>query len=162
MSLPKGSLNGVGDLTKTPFIMFQSHVDDYRQLSQSVQGGKGQSMLSKVFYHKKNIDLIQKQIINKVLKETNGEYLIERQSDADLEIVMRSIFIQNARHRPDNIPDQIRELNNLVVDDIVPGIISEIQGYFGYLERTFGTMQIMDRPTNVSNAGKKTLPARMI
>ncbi|XWV26295.1 hypothetical protein QJ857_gp0779 [Tupanvirus soda lake] len=163
MSLPKGavkkSMNN-HEIMKTPFIMFQAHKDDYYNMSQdSLRGVQEDTILSKVFFHPKNVDLIQKQIIIDVFRKTNGEYLIEKQNEADLQIVMRSIFIQHARHLPDNIKGQIRELNNLVVDEVVPGIVSEIMAHFGYIARAFGPMQIMDRPENVSNAGLKTLPS---
>lgn len=163
MSLPKGAINkpmNQFDIMKTPFVLFQSHTDDYYNMSQeSVRGIQEETILSKVFFHPKNVALVQKQLIGEVFRRTDGSYLIEKQNEEDLQIIMRSIFLQHARHIPDNIPGQIQELNNLVVDDIVPNLVSEINGYFGYLERAFGPRQIMDRPENVSNAGLKTLPS---
>lgn len=163
MSLPKGAIKkqmNNCEIMKTPFIMFQAHKDDYYNMSQdSLRGIQIESKLSKVFFHPKNVNLIQKQIITNVFRKTNGEYLIEKQNETDLQIVMRSIFIQHARHLTNNIKGQIRELNNLVVSEVIPGIVSEIMAHCGYLERTFGPMQIMDRPKNVSNAGLKTLPS---
>lgn len=163
MSLPKGAITkpmNSYEIMKTPFVMFQAHRDDYQTMSQdSLRGVQEESILSRVFFHPKNVDLIQKQIIVNVFRETNGAYLIEKQNEADLQIVMRSMFIQHARHVPDNIKEQIRELNNLVVDDITPGIVSQVQAYFGYLERAFGPRQFLDRPENVSNAGFRILPS---
>jgi hypothetical protein len=69
------------------------------------------------------------------------------------------MFLQHARHVPDDIKGQIRELNNLVVDDVVPNIISEINGYIGYLDRAFAPRKILDHPEYVSNSGQKTLPS---
>ena len=126
---------------------------------ESLNGVYTESILSKIFFHPKNVDLIQKQIIMEVFRKTNGEYLIEKQNEADLQIVMRSIFIQYAQHLPNNIKKQIKELDYLVADEVVPDIISQITAHFGYLERAFGPMQIMDRPENVSNAGLKILPS---
>lgn len=163
MSLPKGSVNkqmNSFEIMKTPFVMFQSHKDDYYNMSQeSLRGVQQEDLLSKVFFHPQNVDLIQKQIITEIFRKTNGEYLIEKQNEADLQIVMRSMFIQHAKHLPDNIKQQIRELNYLVVDEVIPDIISQIQAHFGYLERAFGPMQVMDRPQNVSSAGLKSLPS---
>ena len=148
------------EIMKTPFIMFQSSKDDYYNMSkESLNGVYTESILSKIFFHPKNVDLIQKQIIMEVFRKTNGEYLIEKQNEADLQIVMRSIFIQYAQHLPNNIKKQIKELDYLVADEVVPDIISQITAHFGYLERAFGPMQIMDRPENVSNAGLKILPS---
>jgi hypothetical protein len=163
MSLPKGAINkpmSQFDIMKTPFLMFQSHRDDYYNMSQeSVKGVQDETILSKVFFHPKNVDLVQKQIIMEVFRRTNGAYLIEKQNEEDLQIIMRSMFLQHARHVPDHIKDQIRELNNIVVDDIVPNVVSQINAYFGYLERAFGPRQILDRPEYVSTSGQKTLPS---
>ena len=163
MSLPKGAITkpmNSHEIMKTPFIMFQAHRDDYYRASQnSLKGADEDSILSKVFFHPKNVDLIQKQIIIEIFHQTNGEYLIEKQSESDLQVVMRSIFLQHAKHQPDNIKEQIRELNNLVVDDVIPGIVSEIKAYFGYLRDISQPMQIMDRPENVSSTGTRTLPS---
>jgi hypothetical protein len=163
MSLPKGSIKkplSGGEVMKTPFILFQSHRDDYYNMSQdSVRGVQEESILSKVFFHPKNVDLIQKQIILDVFRRTNGEYWIERQNETDLQIVMRSIFIQHARHVPDHIKEQIKELNNLVVDEVVPGIVTQILSYFGYLRDAFNQPVPIDRPLNVSSAGTKSLPS---
>ncbi len=65
------------DIMKTPFLLFQSHHDDYYNMSQeSLRGIQQESILSKVFFHPKNVDLIQKQIIIEVFRKTNGEYLL--------------------------------------------------------------------------------------
>jgi hypothetical protein len=162
MSLPKGALKPMSqyEIMKTPFLLFQSHSEDYYSMSQdSLRGIQEESILSKVFFHPKNVDLIQKQIIMEVFRKTNGAYLIEKQNEEDLQIIMRSMFLQHARHIPDHIKGQIRELNNLVVDDVVPNIISEIKSHIGYLDRAFNPRQIMDHPECVSSAGHKTLPS---
>ena len=163
MSLPKGAVNKVrskANIMNTPFIMFQAHHDDYYDMSQeSLNGMQEESILSKVFFHPNNIDLIQKLVIMEVFRRTNGAYLIEKQNLADIQIVMRSIFIQHAKHQPDHIKEQIRELDYLVADEVVPGVVSEVKAYFGYLERAFGPRQIMDHAENVSNKGQKILPS---
>jgi len=148
------------EIMKTPFLLFQSHKDDYYNASQQMLSGiQEENILSKVFFSPKNVKLIQKQMIRAVYKESNGEFLVEPQDEADLMVVMRSMFIQHARNYPDHIPEQIQELNNLVVDDIIPGIISWCKAYFGYLERTFEPLYFLDRPECVSSAGTKTLPS---
>lgn len=163
MSLPPGTLQKAMkqfDIMKAPFLLYQSHQDDYYNMSQeSVRGVQEETILSKVFFHPRNVDLVQKQIILEVFRKTNGAYLIEKQAEEDLQVIMRSMYIQHARHVPDHIKEQIQELNNLVTDDIVPNVISEINAYFGYLERTFAPRQILDRPECISNAGLKTLPS---
>lgn len=163
MSLPKGAAKR--NLTKqeimnTPFIMFQSHKDDYYNMSQeSLRGIQQESVLSKVFFLPKNVDLLQRQLRAEVFRRSGGKYLIPKQNEADLQVVMRSIFLQRARHYPTNITEQVRELNNFVIDDLYPNVMTEIKANIGYQERAFGPMQVLDRPENVSNTGLKRLPS---
>lgn len=159
MSLPKGHITNQ-NISKAPFILFQSHRDDYYNMSyDSTKGVQQETILSKMFFHPENVEFIHKMIIKKVFDDSKGKYLIEKQDDADLNVVMRSIFLQCAKHQPYNIRDQIMELNNLVVSDVVPNIISAIDAQFGYLDRTFSPLQIMDRPENTSVSGTRTLPS---
>lgn len=166
MSLPEGHINSHRkpetqfDIMKTPFLLFQSHKNDYYNMSQiSLTGIQVETAISKAFFSPQNVDMIQRKIIAEVFRRTNGQYLIEKQDEKDVNVVMRSMYIQHARHVPNDIPGQIRELNNLVVDDVVPGIISEANAYYGYLERAFVQRKIMDRPEYVSISGTKTLPS---
>lgn len=163
MSLPKGYITTSiqKDLTKTPFVIFHAHPDDYHKLSTLIEreNNKTDTNMFKLFFSKKNIDLIQMKIIAETFRQSKGAYLIEKQDEQDLRVVMRSIYFQHAKHLPINLDSQIKELNNKVVTSIVPDIISQIEGYFGYIERVFGDRYIIDRPKNVSNAGMKTLPS---
>ena len=164
MSLPKNTINkkimDQVDVRKTPFLLFQSHQNDYYNMSQeSVRGIQEETILSKIFFSPQNVDRVQRQLIGTVFRRTDGAYLIEKQREEDLQVVMRSIFLQHARHVPDHIPEQIHELNNLVVDDLVPNVISEVNAYIGYLDRTFAPRQIMDLPEYVSSAGTRTIPS---
>ena len=163
MSLPKNlikkQMNG-HEMMKTPFIMLQAHPDDYYDMSeQSLNGIRKEPLLSKVFFSQQNINLLQKRIITEVLKTTNGGYLIEKQNENDLLIVMQLIYSEHAKHLHNHIRKQISDLNDLVLDEIVPSIVSELKAYFGYLNDVFGPRKIMDRPENVSKAGLKILPS---
>lgn len=163
MSLPKGEMDKArsrANLMNTPFLMLQAHPDDFKKISvESQKNVHNETVLSKLFFHPKNVRNIQKLITKEVFKRSNGEYLIEEQNPEDLLIVMKSIFLQHAKHWPNKIREQIQELNYLVVDDVVPGIMSEIKAYFGYLDRAFGEREFMDRPLNASTKGQKTLPS---
>lgn len=163
MSIPKGLITrqlDSQDVIKTPFILFQSHKDDFENISRkSLANTDKQPILARVYFSPENVEIIQRQIIAQVLKKTNGQYLIERQNEADVRAIMNHVFSQYAKNMPNNIRQQVQELNNITVAQIIPGIISEITAYVGYLSDTFGPRQVMDLPVNVSNAGSKLLPS---
>src|SRR5580700_8700878 len=97
MTLPKGSIKSINndEIMKMPFVVFQSHHDDYHDIINSPQEIQQEFVLMKTFFHPKNINLIQKQIITNVFRRTNGSYLIEKQNELDLQIIMKSIFMLN-------------------------------------------------------------------
>ena len=148
------------DIMKTPFLFFQDHKDDYYTMGQeALRGVQEESILSRIFFDPLNVKIIHKLIRKKVFEASNGKYLIEDQDEADLMVVMRSMFLQMAKHFPFDIKDQIAELNDIVSDEVVPGIISEIRAYEGYLEKVFKPREIMDHPQNVSVGGLRILPS---
>ena len=88
--------------------------------------------LSTAFFSSANMKIVQNGIRAGVYKKSNGQYVIGEQNGDELKIVMRSIFLQYAKNLPTNIPDQIRDLNNIVFDYSVNQVYGEAQGYMTY------------------------------
>ena len=88
---------------------------------------------------------------------SKDQFTISEQDDTQLQIVMRSIYLQYSRNLDTDIPNQISELNKIVADYLVPKIISNIKQYLKYLKDKNGTYEVMEHPKNVSNAGLKSL-----
>lgn len=118
---------------------------------------QSESPLSRVYFSKDNIDLLQDLIRYNVWEKSNKTYKIGRQSDLQLKIVMRSIYFQYSQNQFDNITKQIERLNDIVVNDCVPRIISNIKQYLKYKQDVSQLRVPMDRPQYLSNAGTKTL-----
>ncbi len=136
----------------TPTAKDSSHSDQ-----SLLRGSVSCTLLSKLFFSSKNIEIIQNAIRYEVWKTTDKNAVISKQSDTELLIVMRSIFVQNAKHRPDNITQQISDLNDLVVKAVVPGIISEATAHLSYLRDKFGGITPLPPPVCVNTAGLKQL-----
>ena len=118
-----------------------------------------QGLLENTFFSDENIDLINKQIILAVYKRSNNEYKIGPQSKESLIIVMRYIFIENAKHLPYDIPQQIRELNCNVVTEILPNLITSISQRIDYLKFIESPREILALPVSANNKNKKNLPS---
>lgn len=115
------------------------------------------SQFSKLFFSPQNIENIQKLIRYSVY--TKSKDLIPRQSETELKIVMKSNYLQYGRV-PVNLedyPGRIQELNDRVARAVVPGIISSVQQYKGYLIDASKAPDFLDRPVNASNTGTKEL-----
>lgn len=120
-----------------------------------------QNNLEIYFFSDENIDIINKQLILTVYKKSNKLYKINKQPSESLLIVMRYVFLEYARHLPYNITQQIRELNNTVIDEILPNVFTNISQKIEYLNtinrNINGNRKLLDLPINVNNS--KTLPS---
>jgi hypothetical protein len=116
-----------------------------------------ESNLEKLFFSDENIDLINKQLILTIWKKTNKKYLIGYQDKNQILIVMRYVFLENARHLPYNLKGQIKELNCNVVGEIYPLIITNFEQKLGYLRDIEKLGKLPDLPK--SSSYDKTLTA---
>ena len=114
--------------------------------------------LTDVFFSKGNIDIINKQLILAVWKQSNKKYLIRQQDDRAMLIVMRYIWINDAKHLNFKIKEQINELNCKVVSEILPNVITNIEQKMGYLRDISRPLQLMELPKNV-NKLDRALPS---
>jgi hypothetical protein len=89
--------------------------------------------LSKTYFSKENIQIIQNGIRAGVYEKSNGQYVIGPQDCDALKIIMRSVFLQHAANQDQNIKGQIHELNKIVLDYCIFHVYSEAQGYMKYL-----------------------------
>ena len=89
--------------------------------------------LSRTYFSKENIQIIQNGIRAGVYQKSNGQYVIGPQDCDALKIIMRSVFLQHAANQSQNIPGQIEELNKIVLDYCIFHVYSEAQGYMKYL-----------------------------
>ena len=118
-----------------------------------------QGDLETTFFSDENLDLINKQLILAVFKQTNGQYKIAPQSNQSLIIILRYVFIEYARHLPYNIREQIHELNNKVISEILPNVITEITQRTEYLKSLNEPRKIIPLPVNVHRGSRQNLPS---
>ena len=110
-------------------------------------GNFTENNLSRAFFCKENIQMIQNAIRAGVYKVSNNQYLVGNQNYDTLKIIMRSVFLQSSTNIPNKIPQQIQVLNDLVVEYCVKQVFSEAQSYITY-KRDVSTMYTpIDRPT---------------
>ena len=126
-----------------------------------MRGNWLESTLSKIFFSPENVRVIQ-QTIRKEIYDRSKEkkWMIDEQSADELQIVMRSLYLQYSKNLDYNIPGQIRDLNTLVIDWCVPRIMSEIGMYEYYLKDISSLPIPLSHPMSQSSAGTKSLPFR--
>jgi hypothetical protein len=91
--------------------------------------------ISDLFFSDYNVNILQDAIRYRVWVESNRTLMIGRQSDRELSIVMRSIYISESKNREDSesmVVQQVKQLNKLVLDYCVPQIVREGDMYRKY------------------------------
>jgi hypothetical protein len=124
---------------------------------EALYGIQETSQLNQLFFSKKNMDNIQNMIRYNVYLKSENKFIIDRQSDIELEIIMRAIYLQYSPNLPNQITEQIRYLNKLVCDWCVEQIIPEVQQYIGYMKEIEYMPVPIDLPLNLSSKGSRTL-----
>ena len=112
----------------------------------SIKGIVETTALSDLFFSEMNQEALQKSIRYKVYEATGQ--IISEQSKNSLYIIMRSILLQygNFRVSTANIIEEIRDLNQRVIDYCVENVSSNVQQYLGYIKDLEKLPVPMDRP----------------
>lgn len=131
--------------------------NDKSNFGDSMKSIQDDTELSNLFFSRRNINFLHEQIIKQVYNNSNGKHLIGKQDETQLQIIMRSIFLQNAKHLNCRLKEQISELNKSVILYCAENIIVEINQYLGYKEDVSRNPIPLEQPKNLSNKGNKIL-----
>lgn len=122
-------------------IKVKNKTTDYRN---ALQGSWCNCPLSQTFFSKENIVNIQNLLKQKVFEYSN--YQIGDQNETALKMNMRNIYFEFSKNLPNNIQEQVNELNEILANKLVPKIISEATAYIKY-KRDISTLIVpIDRP----------------
>lgn len=115
--------------------------------STGVKGILETSALSDYYFSDENIKVIQDTIRYRVYQETN--LVVDYQSPQELFIVMRSIILQHANFKVtgNELINELRALNSMVVSYCVGEVASNVVQYQGYLDDLERLPTPIDRPT---------------
>jgi hypothetical protein len=113
-----------------------------------------ETYLSKVFFSHQNIQLIQNGIRAGVYNRSNGQYLIGPQDCDPLKIIMRSVYLQYSANQPNNITQQIEELNNIVLNYCIQQVYGEAQGYLKYIDDASTLVVPIAHPVMANNTDR--------
>ena len=98
----------------------------------AIGNGWESNVLSQVFFSAENLQIIQNGIRAGVFAMSDKKYVLPNQNVDALQIIMRSIYTQHARHSPTDITGQVAELNDLVLDYAVQDCYSAAVAYETY------------------------------
>jgi len=109
--------------------------------------------LSRTYFSNDNAERIQRQIIQEIFRISQKQ--IGKQSYTELQIIMKSMYLQYGRNLPNNIEEQVITLNKYVIDECVRIIVPNVLQYNKYIEDITSPIPVMPLAQNVSNKGYK-------
>jgi hypothetical protein len=113
-----------------------------------------ETYLSKAFFSHQNIQLIQNGIRAGVYYKSNSQYLIGPQDCDSLKIIMRSIYLQYSANQPNNLTQQIEELNKIVLNYCIQQVYGEAQGYLKYIDDASTLVVPIAHPVMANNTDR--------
>ena len=111
--------------------------------------------LSQAFFSQQNIQILQNGIRAGVYHKSNSQYIIGPQDCDSLKIVMRSVYLQNAANQPNNITQQVFELNKIVLNYCIQQVYSEAQGYLKYIDDASTLVVPIAHPVMADNTDRE-------
>lgn len=91
-----------------------------------------QTPLNVVFFSESNIETLQREIQNQVKLMSGGKYVIDRQNEDDIKIIMRSYYLMFAKNDPNFVARELEELNRRVIGYAAGKIYSEVDFHMFY------------------------------
>ena len=157
--LNNGRVINIHDKTYKPVYMADedSEIGNKNYKDNAVINIQAKTPLSDVFFSQANIDNLQNQIRYRLYLYSDNNYTIERQSDTELKIVMRSYFLQYGKFTKCRLREQIAELNELVIQYCVPYIYDQIKQYNSYIQDVETLPMPLEHPKNLSSKGTRNL-----
>lgn len=156
-TLKNGRVNIMGkSISKDPFPLYQQKTNgDMIYKNEALKTIMTNSTLSNVFFSNTNINVLQNVIRYQVWIESDKKHIIGKQSTQELKTIMRSIFFQYGKFQDTNIRTQVKALNEVVIQYVVPNILSNIELYLGY-KRDISELPIpLSHPVNLSVKGTR-------
>lgn len=112
-----------------------------------------QTPLNTLFFSEFNVNLLQR-AIRQGFKNKTG-IAIDYQNKDDLYGIMRSTFINNAGDHLTAVNEQVKQMNEVVIQTALSQIQSGVSQYMGYI-RDIDTLSVpLAQPVNTSTYGKK-------
>ena len=111
------------------------------------------STLNTLFFSEFNQNLLQRGI-RQAFKNKTG-IAIDRQNPDDLYSLMRVVFINNSGDHYSRVNEQVRMMNERVIQTAIGQIQTGVSQYMAYVKDIDTISVPLDQPINTSTVGKK-------
>jgi hypothetical protein len=150
-------LNNTEETVKNRIKMFErvevkNKATDYRNATYNIQQA---TKLNLMYFSAKNIQYIQDTLKNEIYKRSNGIYKLLPQNEDDLKVIMRGYFLQYVENDVGNETSELKRLNNIVLNFLIPRLMNESEGYYKYIRDQSTLVMPFDRAVPVDRDWKE-------
>lgn len=147
------------DLAKslTSYDLFSKAEAHHDFDKQGIKNIHTENPISALFFSRHNIEILQNGIRYMVYKKTENSAIIDHQSENELLVIMRSIYLQYCDHKPYEIISQVKDLNSKVLDYAVPVVLVGLNQYVNYKNDASQLPIPLEHSVNMSSKGTKIL-----
>lgn len=124
------------------------------RVAEQIQYRHSDTPLNKLFFSQGNIDRLQDEIRAMVKQMVGAD--IDRQSDSDLMMIMRSYYLQYAENNPMRLGEELADLNQRVVQFSANRIAVEVEAFRYYRKDILDFPAPIQNPVNVKIYGTRT------
>lgn len=139
----------------TSYKFFDEQLENHDFQKQGIKNIHVENKVSALFFSRHNINTLQSGIRYSVYKRSQNQHIIDNQSENDLMVIMRSIYLQYSKNLPYNIVEQVKKLNSMVLDYCVPNILREVNQYNNYTNDISSLPIPLEHAKNMSSKGTK-------
>jgi hypothetical protein len=111
------------------------------------------SPLSNAFFSDFNRETIHQKLISEIKDQTG--YTIDKQNDADIQGLMRKVYINMAGNEYDNVKDNVATMNSKVVEEASQFVLTGVLQQIVYLQDISTNPIPLTIPVNTSTYGNK-------
>ena len=112
--------------------------------------------LNSMFFSQENLNVVQRTIRYKFKNESGLS--IDRQDERDLFALMRSVFIIYEQNPYDNVTEQVKRINEVVVNKALEQIRTNASQFMTYVRDMDQPMMPLPTPENTSVYGTRISP----
>ena len=112
--------------------------------------------LNEVFFSSANIETIQKGIQEQVYRMSGNKYMVDKQDEQQIKIIMRSYYLMYSENNNAIIAEELADLNGRVVGYASAKVYSEVDFHQFYLDDLEEFAPPIANPMNVGVYGTRT------
>jgi hypothetical protein len=155
-----GRVETLNDDNYMGYDMFKEERPNSSFQKEAIRGIHQDNELAQLFFSVENLNALQQGIRYLVYKRTCGKHTIGKQSDTELQIIMRSVYLEHGRYKQYKVLEEVKRLNTIVLNYCVPKIVEELNIYMHYRKDIAQLPVPMDRGQFVSSKGTRVLETR--